>query len=322
MKKVYDLIILGTGPAGMATAIYSGRYGMKTLIIGNVIGGTANLAGEIENYPGFSGSGIDLMKKFEEQVKSFGTIFEIGDIDKVEKVGDEFHVIVSSAVHGIPSKMGTGVPSSSGKKFVGRSVISGLGLERRKLGIPGEKEFLGKGVSYCATCDGNFFRDKNVIVIGGSDSAAKAAIYLSNICKKVYISYRKEKMRCEPINLKKIEAKENVEIIYNSKPVEIMGDEKVSGLKLELQDKEKLIEVYGVFIEIGSVPVTKIFGRLKVKLENGYIKVDKEGRTSVKGFFAAGDGTNNAFKQVITATADGVLAARVAYEYVKLGKSK
>lgn len=302
MKEVYDLIILGTGPAGMSAAIYSGRYGMKTLIIGNVIGGTANLAGEIENYPGFTGNGTDLMKKFEEQAKSFGAEFETGNVNKVEKTGDEFCVSVDD------------------KEFFGHSVISGLGCEHQKLGIPGEKKFLGKGVSYCATCDGNFFREKNVAVIGGSDSAAKTAVYLADICKKVYISYRKEKMRCEPINLKKIEATGNIEIIYNSKPSEIIGDAKVTNLKLELQNKEKLIKVDGVFIEVGSAPITKIFNELRIELEDGYIKVDKEGRTSIEGFFAAGDGTNNPFKQVITATADGALAARAAYNYVKVGE--
>ena len=187
MEEIYDLIILGTGPAGMAAAIYAGRYGIKTLIVGDVIGGTANLAGEIENYPGFNGSGTELMKIFEKQAKSFGAEFKIGKIDRLEKIGDEFCANVD------------------GEKFFGRSVISGLGLERRKLEVLGEDKFLGKGVSYCATCDGNFFRGKNVVVIGGNDSAAKAALYLADICEKVYISYRKEKMRCEPILLGKIE---------------------------------------------------------------------------------------------------------------------
>ncbi|MFH1521564.1 MAG: FAD-dependent oxidoreductase [archaeon] len=322
-KEIYDLIILGTGPAGMAAAIYAGRYGMKTLVIGNAIGGTANLAGEVENYPGFTGTGTDLMKKFEEQAKSFGAIFELGNIDKIEKTDNEFHVSVGSAVHGIPSKMGTGVPSSSGKEFFGRSVISGLGSEHRKLEIPGEKKFLGKGVSYCATCDGNFFRGKTVAVIGGCDSAAKAAIYLSDICKKVYISYRKEKMRCDAINLQKVESLGNIEIIYNSRPVEIIGDIKVSGLKLKSSTEEKigkdLIEVDGVFIEIGATPVTEIFNELGVELENGHIKVDREGRTSIAGLFAAGDVVNNPFKQIITAAGDGSVAAKTAYEFL-MGK--
>lgn len=307
VKEIYDLIILGAGPAGMSAAIYAGRFGMKTLVVGNAVGGTANIAWEIENYPGFIGNGDDLMKIFEKQTKSFGAKFEMGEINKIEKVGNNFHVSVGN------------------KEFFGNSVISGLGLKHRKLEIPGEDEFLGKGVSYCATCDGNFFRKKTVAVIGGSDSAAKTTLYLADICKKVYISYWKNKMRCEPINLKKIEKLKNIEIIYNSKPTEIIGDVKVSGLKLEsstLSDKidEKVLEVDGVFVEIGSVPMTEIFDEIGVELDNGYIKVDKEGRTSVEGFFAAGDGANNPFKQVITATADGALAARAVYNYLKNGE--
>ena len=290
-EEIYDLLILGIGPAGMAAAIYAGRYGMKTLIIGKELGGATSLAGEIENYPGFTGTGLDLMKKFQEQVKKFGAVFEINDVDKVEKTKDGFSVSVGD------------------KKFLARSIVSGLGSKHRKLGIPGEKKFLGKGVSYCAVCDGNFFKGKTVAVIGGSDSAAKAAIYLSEICEKVYISYRKEKMRSEPINLEKVEATKNIQIIYNTKPVEIIGDTKVTALKLESTTNNKLkkdqIDVDAVFIEIGSTPITAIFSRLKIELENNYIKVDKEGRTSVKGLYAAGDGTNNPFKQTKTATADG-----------------
>jgi len=302
MKEIYDLLILGTGPAGMAAAIYAGRYGLRTLIIGKEVGGTTNLAGEIENYPGFTGTGIDLMKKFEEQAKAFGAVFMVGDIDKLEKIENGFRVSVG------------------GKKFEGHAIVGGLGSEYRKLGIPGEKEFLGKGVSYCAVCDGNFFKGKTVAVIGGSDSAAKTAIYLASICEKVYISYRKEKMRCEPINLKKILATKNIEIIYNTQPVEIVGNVRVTGLKLESSIGRKLdknlIGIDGVFIEIGSTPVTRIFEGVGVELENGHIKVDKEGRTSVEGLYATGDGTNNPFKQTITATADGALAAKAVYDYL------
>ena len=306
MEEVYDLIVLGTGAAGMAAAIYAGRYDLKTLVIGKEFGGATAWAGEIENYPGFMGRGIDLMKKFEEQAKKFGATFVIGNIDRLEKDREGFKVSVD------------------GKEFVGKAVITGLGSEHRKLGIPGEGEFLGKGVSYCATCDGNFFRGKSVAVVGGSDSAAKAAIYLASICEKVYVSYRGEKMRAEPVNLDHVEAAKNVEFVYNTKPVEIVGDAKVTGLKLEATDGKKLamdlIEVDGVFVEIGSTPVTRIVEGLGVELENGYIKVDKEGRTNVAGLFAAGDGTNNPFKQTITAAADGSLAAKAAYNFVRLGK--
>jgi thioredoxin reductase (NADPH) len=308
VKGIYDLMILGTGPAGMAAAIYAGRYGLKTVIIGKEIGGATGYAGPIENYPGHIGSGIDLMKTFEKQAKEFGAVFVTGNVDKLAKAKNGF------------------IAMAGDKKYEGRVLITGLGSEHRKLGIPGEEKFAGKGVSYCATCDGNFFKGKTVAVIGGSDSAAKAAIYLSDICKKVYISYRKEKMRAEPINLTKILARKNIEILYNMKPVEIIGDTKVNGLKLESSVGKKLAKdvlvVEGVFIEIGSTPMVEIFKGLNLKTdESNYIIVDRVGRTSVNGLYAVGDGANNPFKQTITAAADGVLAAKAAYDYLKLGKA-
>ncbi len=308
MKGIYDLMILGTGPAGMAAAIYAGRYGLKTVIIGKLIGGATSYSGPIENYPGHIGTGQALMETFEKQAKDFGAVFVMGNVDKLNKAKSGFVAMVGD------------------KKYEGKALIIGLGSEHRKLGIPGEEEFAGKGVSYCATCDGNFFKGKTVAVIGGADAAAKSAIYLSDICKKVYISYRKEKMRAEPINLQKVLGRKNIEIIYNSKPVEIVGDTKVSGLKLESSIGKKLandnLAVDAVFIEIGSTPMTEIFQGLNLKAdEGGYIIVDGVGRTSVKGVYAAGDGAANPFKQTITATADGVLAAKTAYDFLKLGKA-
>ena len=325
MEEVYDLMILGTGPAGMAAAIYAGRYGLKTVIIGKMIGGATSYAGPIENYPGYVGTGVELMETFEKQAKEFGAVFVMGNIDKLARAKSGFIAMVGD------------------KKYEGRALITGLGSEHRKLGIPGEEKLAGKGVSYCATCDGNFFKGKTVAVIGGSDSAAKAAIYLSDICKKVYISYRKEKMRAEPINLQKVLERKNIEIIYNSKPVEILGDfaargipskegtdvpsssGKVSGLKLESSIGKKLakdsLDVEAVFIEIGSTPSVEIFQDFNLKTDEGkYIIVDDVGRTSVKGLYAVGDGASNPFKQTITATADGVLAAKAVYDYLRLEK--
>jgi len=307
VKGIYDLMILGTGAAGMAAAIYAGRYGLKTIIIGKESGGATAYSGPIENYPGHIGTGVDLMNTFEKQAKEFGAIFVLGNVDKLSNAKSGFIAMVGD------------------KKYEGKALITALGSVHRKLGILGEAELAGKGVSYCATCDGNFFKGKTVAVIGGSDSAAKAAIYLSDICKQVYISYRKEKMRAEPINLQKIVAKKNVKIIYNTKPVAITGDTKVNGLKLESTIGKKLtkdtLAVDGVFVEIGSTPIIEIFKGFNIKMtKGGYIVVDKVGRTSIKGMFAAGDAADNPFKQTITATADGVLAAKAAYDYVKLGK--
>ena len=306
MEKFYDVLILGGGPAGLTAAIYAGRYNLKTLVVAASMGGTVNSAGEIENWPGFMGSGADLMKSVREQAEKFGAEFLESAVEKVEKEKDGFVLHLGD------------------ETVRGKSLIVALGTEHRQLNIPGEKEFLGKGVSYCATCDGNFFRDKTVAVIGGANSAAKAALYLSDICKKVYVVYRKHEMRCEPVNLDRVEEAKNVEIIYNTKPVEIVGEVKVTGLKLESSIGKKLkndlIAVDGVFIEIGSTPITQIIEGLGVELDKGYIKVDKEGRTNVAGLFAAGDGTNNPFKQAITAAADGSLAAKAAYNFVRFGK--
>ena len=304
----YDVLILGAGPAGLTAAIYSGRYHLKTAVVAKSIGGTANLAGEIENWPGYEGSGMELMKKFKEQADKFGAKFLEAEIEKVEKDKDGFVIHVN------------------GKEIHGKSLIIGLGTEHRKLEISGEKEFLGKGVSYCATCDGNFFKGKDVAVVGGADSAAKAALYLSDICKKVYVIYRREELRCEPISLKKIEAKRNVEVIYHANPEKIIGDSKVSGLGIVTTEcpegekdcpKKRTLDVDGVFIEIGATPVVDVVEPLGLKADCGYIEADGDGKTNVKGCFAAGDVSNNNLKQVVTAAGEGAVAAKSAWDYLK-----
>ena len=326
MKKViYDLLILGAGPAGLTAAIYAGRYNMKALVVAKSIGGTTNLAGEIENWPGFVGSGIELMKSFKEQASAFGAHFLEGDIEKVE----EFASRKSSPSVEKFSSAGKVQPSAGGlaafkltvddKVVYGRSLIVALGTEHRQLNIPGEKEFLGKGVSYCATCDGNFFRGKRVAVIGGANSAAKAALYLSDICEKVYVVYRKHEMRCEPIVLERIKERDNIDVVYRSVPTEIVGSNKVESLKIDSEGKESVLDVDGVFIEVGATPATEVVKNLGLKVEGGYVVTGKDGRTSVDGVFAAGDVTDNFLKQVVTAAGEGAVAAKGVYEYL-MGK--
>lgn len=301
MEEIYDTIILGGGAAGFSASIYTARYNLKTLVIAKEIGGTTNLAHEIENWPGFIGSGIELMNNFKEHSEKLGVEIVQTEIVSIEKKDNLFII------------------KDSSRNYIGKTIIITLGSEHRKLNIPGEEEFLGKGVSYCATCDGTFFRNKNVIIIGGANSAASAALYLSTMAKKVYISYRKEKMRCEPISLEKLKKRENVEFVYNSIPLEILGDSKTNKIKLSMinSDEEKEIDIDGVFIEIGSTPLTKLVEGLGIKINNeGYIEIDKEMRTSIDGVFAAGDITNNVFKQVVTASGDGAIAAKSAYEYL------
>ena len=299
MKKVYDVLILGGGPAGLTAGIYCGRYNMKTLVVASSFGGTANLAGELENWPGFSGSGVDLMNIIKGQAGKFGAEFLEANVDSVEKDGGEF------------------VLKYDDETVRGKSLIVALGTEHRQLNIPGEGEFLGKGVSYCATCDGNFFRGKNVVVVGGADSAAKAALYLADICEKVYVVYRKHEMRCEPVSLSKICGTKNIEIIYQSVPVEIIGDGKVEGMKIEIEDIDKrVLDVDGVFIEIGATPAVDVVKGLGLEMEKDYIKTGKDGRTNVEGVFAAGDVTNGPMKQMVTAAGEGSIAAKMAHEFL------
>lgn len=305
MEKEYDVLILGGGPAGLTAAIYAARYNLSTIVISKDIGGTANLAPEIENWPGFIGSGMELMQKIKEQAKGFGVEFMQGEIHSVERLQKLFKITVGE------------------KELFGKTIILALGTEHKKLDIKGEKEFLGKGVSYCATCDGNFFRNKNVVVVGGANSAASAALYLSTLAKKVYILYRKHEMRCEPISLNKLKEKGNVEIVYFAKPLEIRGENKVTNIKVlieELDKPEKTIElnVDGVFIEIGAKPVTDIIKNLGIELDcDGYLKTDKEMKTSAEGIFAAGDNTDNTLKQIVTAAGEGAVAAKTVQEYLK-----
>lgn len=299
----HDLIILGGGPAGLTAAIYASRYHLDTLVIAKSFGGTANLAGEVENWPGFMGPGIELMTNMKNQAEKFGSKFLESEIKRLEKTEKGFKIITEK------------------KELLAKSIILALGTENRKLNVPGEKEFLGKGVSYCATCDGMFFKDKTVAVVGGADSAAKAALYLSEIAKKVYVLYRKHEMRCEPISLKKLCDQENVEIIYQTVPKEIVGENLVNSLKytqiVEEKEVEKSIDVNGVFIEIGATPMTELAGEIGVDADNLYIKTDKQTKTNVAGVFAAGDNTNNKFKQMVVAAGEGAIAAKSAYDFLR-----
>ena len=201
------------------------------------------------------------------------------------------------------------------QKFKTQSICIAIGSERRKLGIPGEIEFAGKGVSYCATCDGLFFKNKVVAVVGGSDSAAKEALFLAQNCQKVYIIYRRDEIRAEPINKQKIYENEKIEIIPNSNIIEINGD---SSVKKLIFDNGNQLEVAGVFIEIGSIPNSEIAKKMGVKTnDKGEILINRKSETNIPGVFAAGDVADAPFKQAITGVAEGVIAAYSAFDYLK-----
>ncbi|VVB79324.1 Coenzyme A disulfide reductase [uncultured archaeon] len=305
--KEYDVLILGAGMAGLTAGLYAARYNLKTIIVSKDIGGTGNIAGHVENWPGFDGAGIDLMKKVIEQVKKLGVDFLQGETVRVEKDKIGFFVEVG------------------GEVVHGKSLIVALGMQHRKLNIPGEKEFLGKGVSYCATCDGMFFKNKIVAIVGGGDSASRAANYLSTLTKKVYLIHRGEEFKFSPMCLERVKEKKNVESILNSIITEIKGDKKVSKILVSSIDgkSKKEIDVDGVFIEIGAVPVLEVVKPLGLALDQGgFIITDKNSKTNVEGVFAAGDATNSSLKQLSVSAGEGAIAAKEAYDYLRFRYKK
>jgi thioredoxin reductase (NADPH) len=299
--KNYDVVIIGAGAAGMTAALYSARNGLKTAIVSKDIGGTANSILVLENWPGFYGSGAILMKQFYDGIKKYDIEFIMSETDLIEKQKDNFLV---------KTKKGD---------LICKSIIIATGTERRKLNIPGEENFTGKGVSYCVTCDAFFFKDKTVSVIGGSDCAATSAIALTNLAKKVNIIYRGEKLRCEEINAERLEKSEKVEIIYNAIPLEIKGKEKVESLLIMEKGNKKEIRTDGIFIEIGSTPLIEFTKKLKLKTnKENYIVVNENMETSIEGIFAAGDVTNSEVKQVVTASAQGAIAGKSVHDFLRL----
>jgi len=293
---MHDLIILGTGPAGLSASIYAARYKMNFLTIGKLFGGTITEAHMVENYPGIEGvTGMELGQKMLKHAKKLGSDITFESIQKIKKEKDHF------------------VLYSAEKTYKAKRVILAMGAERTKLKIKGEEELLGKGVAYCATCDGPFYKGKTVAVIGGSNAAATAALYMSDIAEKVYLIYRGDELRAEPAWIDNLNQKKNVEIVYSTNVTEIMGTDKVESVVL---DTDKTIHTDGVFIEIGSTPNKALVADLSLNTNSrGYIEVGAEMKTSVEGVWAAGDITAREFdlKQVVTATAEGAIAAYSAY---------
>lgn len=297
--KTYDVIILGGGPAGLTAALYSARNALKTAIISGDVGGTTNSIPELENWPGFKGSGPELTQKMYKQVKEYKVDFIMRNAKNISRLKEGFVVITEK------------------ENYKTKSLIVATGTERKKLNLPNEVKFIGKGISYCATCDGFFFKDQKVAVVGGSDCAVIAALALSGIARSVDIFYRGTKLRCEAITLEKLLDKKNVKIHYNSVPKKILGKENVEGLEVEEKGKKKTYSLDGIFIEIGSVPITELLKKLNVRLnEEKEVIVDDNMNTSVMGVFAAGDVTNQKLKQVIVAAGQGAIAAKAAYDYL------
>jgi len=297
---MYDAIIIGAGPAGLAAAIYAVRYNLKTLVIYHELGGAINNAHLIENYPGFKRiSGTELIKKFNEQATSLGAKLKQGEVIDIKKGKGNFKITLKN----------------SKEKLEAKTIILALGTKRKKLNIKGEDKYIGKGVSYCATCDGPFYKNKTAAVMGGGNSAINAVEILSEIAKKVYLIHRRKEFRADPQRVDNAKKFKNVEIIIPAQIKEIKGDKIVRSVLL---DTGKELELDGVFVECGGIPSASIAKLLKVKLDQkGYIITSQEQETNVKGIFAAGDVTNTKLKQLTTAVGQGALAAFSAYSYIK-----
>lgn len=298
----YDTVIIGGGVSGLGAAIYAGRFQMKTAVISEKPGGTIVLTNDIANYPGFNQiTGIDLADKIEKHVKDYDVEFIQKKVTKITKCKEGcFKVFVDR------------------KHYHTKTIIFATGTEWKKLGVPGEKEYAGKGVHYCALCDGTFYKDKIIGVVGGSDSAAKEALLLTQYGKKVHIIYRKDKIRAEPINYKRVEDNKKIEIINNTNVKEIKGDKFVNSVIFDKPYKgSNEFKLDALFIEIGHIPISDLAKGIGVKLNpKNEIVIDREGNTNITGIYAAGDVADNKFKQAITGVAEGVTAAYSAYHYV------
>ena len=307
----FDVIIVGLGPAAYGAALYSARYMMKTLVIGETPGGQLTEAGIVDDYLGLIEiQASDMIKVFNKHIEKYNVPVILDTVEKIEKTGDEF--IVKTKRKG---------------EFKADSIILAIGVKRRKLNVPGEQEFTGKGVSYCSVCDAPLFKNKVVAVVGGGDSALEGAEILSSYSKKVYLIHRRDTFRAQPIYVETVKKKPNVEFILNSVVKEIKGEKIVKQITIQnLKTGElKELNVDGVFVEIGFDPPTDFARNNGIEVDsNGYIKVDEWMRTNISGIFAAGDCTSMwlGFRQVITSVAQGSVAATSAYRYLTEKKGK
>ena len=301
MEKKFDVIVLGGGPAGYTAAMYTARAGLSTLVIEKLYaGGQMTQTPNIENYPGFP-QGIDgvlLGMNFQAGAQNAGVQTLNAEVTEVKLQGREK------------------VLTTAEGDFIGKAVIVATGADHRHLGLPREWELTGKGVTYCATCDGMFYRGKTVAVVGGGNSAASEALVLSRIAKKVYLIHRRDSLKASRSYNEPLQQAENVEFIWNAQVSRLLGEEKLSGVVLQdvQTGEERALELDGLFVSIGRQPATELFrGQLELDA-NGYIVADESTRTNIPGVYAVGDVRTKVVRQIITAAADGAVAAHYAEE--------
>lgn len=299
---MYDIIIIGAGPAGMTASIYARRALKKVLVLEAVsYGGQIINTLDIENYPvEFHISGFDFSTKLYNQAVELGAEFIFEKCIKVDKNDSSFEVFTTSS------------------KYQCKSLIIATGADNRKLGLDKEVEFIGKGLSYCATCDGAFYKKRDVAVVGGGNTALEDALYLSNICNKVYLIHRRAEFRGDISVVEKIKGKNNIEIIYNSNVSKLIGDERLNSIEISYLDgSKKDISVSGLFVAIGKIPENENFKDLIKMDDNGYIIAGEDCHTNIDGIFVAGDNRTKMLRQLVTATSDGAIAATEAIHYLE-----
>lgn len=298
---MYDTIIIGAGPAGMTSAIYLARANKKALIIEKeTIGGQISSSPLVENYPGFAKiSGSEFSDNLYNQVTDLGVSLEVNEVTEITNKDDKFIV------------------KTSNNSFESKTVIIATGCIYRRLGLPNENELIGRGIHYCVSCDGAFYKNRVVAVIGGANSAIISAISLATLCKKVYLIHHNKNLRSEPINIDKLKSIDNVEILYDKEVISLMGEEKLEGIVLKdtISNKEEKLIVDGIFPAIGTIPQTSFLNDL-LKLDDKNYILSNDCLTSIKGLFVAGDCRDKKVRQLTTATSDGTIAAVEAINYL------
>ncbi len=303
MEPLYDMIVIGGGPGGYSAALYAARAGLQVLVLEQLSpGGQMGMTDTIDNYPGFPQgiSGFELAQRMKEGAERFHAVTKLSRAVSVRLCAEEKEVVTAQG------------------RYRGKTVVLSCGARPRMLDLPGEDRLKGRGISYCATCDGMFYRGKTVAVVGGGNTAAADALYLKNLCKKVYLIHRRDSLRASKVYFEPLQRAENLELIWDSQVTALFGEEKLSGIAIKNKKtgKEASLSCDGLFVAIGTLPNTELV-REQLKLnEAGYIPADETTRTELPGVFAVGDLRQKPLRQVVTAASDGAMAAHFAEEYL------
>ena len=305
----YDLIIIGAGPAAYTASIYASRYKIKHIIIGEAYGGLMAEAHKICNYPSeIEITGMELMQKMQQHAESYGVEIKMDRVVQIKQVNNLFQVATQN----------------SGEILTGKVILLATGTKRRKLNLPREQELIGKGISYCATCDAMFYKGKKVAVVGGSNSALTAALYLAEVAEHVYQIYRGDELRGETVWVEQVKENPKIEVIYKTNVVKLLGVDKLSGVELDPDyNGQRQLKLDGLFVEIGSLPEVSCPDGFSLETDAaGYLVVNNDQSTNLSGVWAAGDITNasNNLRQIVTACSEGAIAAESIFKFLKSKK--